>query len=150
VQPVERPAEPQVARSQPRPQPAAASTASSSTQPSARAKTTAVAKSTPAPRGSSSGNLYVPGYCTWYVKNQRPDLPNNLGNAATWVSRAAAQGIPTGSTPQAGAVGQRGNHVVYVKSVNSDGSVNISEMNHKGLYVITHRTLPGNYFQYVY
>jgi surface antigen len=105
---------------------------------------------TSAPRGSSSGNLYVPGYCTWYVKNQRPDLPNNLGNADTWVSRARAQGLPTGSTPRAGAVGQRGMHVVYVKSVNSDGSVNISEMNHKGLYVITHRTLPGNYFQYIY
>ena len=101
-------------------------------------------------RGSSSGNLYVPGYCTWYVKNMRPDLPNNLGNADTWVIRARAQGIPTGTKPRSGAVGQRGMHVVYVKSVNRDGSVNISEMNHKGLWVITHRTLPGNYFNYIY
>lgn len=99
---------------------------------------------------SSSGNLYVPGYCTWYVKNKRPDLPNNLGNADTWVSRAAAQGLPTGSTPRAGAVGQRGMHVVYVESINADGSVNISEMNHQGLYVITYRTLPANYFMYIY
>lgn len=104
----------------------------------------------PQARGSASGNLYTPGYCTWYVKNKRPDLPNNLGNANTWVSRARAQGLPTGSVPRAGAVGQRGMHVVYVESVNADGSVNISEMNHKGLYVITHRTLPGNYFQYIY
>jgi surface antigen len=101
-------------------------------------------------RGSSSGNLYVPGYCTWYVKNLRPDLPNNLGNADTWVSRAAAQGLATGSTPRAGAVGQRGMHVVYVLSVNSDGTVNITEMNHKGLYVVTTRTLPGDYFKYIY
>ncbi len=101
-------------------------------------------------RGTSSGNGYVAGYCTWYVKNRRPDLPNNLGNAATWVSRAAAQGIPTGSTPQVGAVGQRGNHVVYVESVNEDGTVTISEMNHKGRYVMTTRTLPANYFSYIY
>src|SRR5690606_14498577 len=92
---------------------------------------------------SAAGNRYVPGYCTWYVKNMRPDLPNNLGNADTWVSRAAAQGLPTGSTPRAGAVGQRGMHVVYIKSVNGDGSVNITEMNHKGLWVVTERTLPG-------
>jgi surface antigen len=100
--------------------------------------------------GSSSGNLYVPGYCTWYVKNKRPDLPNNLGNADTWVSRAAAQGLATGSTPRVGAVGQRGMHVVYVESVNSDNTVTISEMNHKGLYVTTVRTLPSDYFRYIY
>ncbi len=101
-------------------------------------------------RGSSSGNLYVAGYCTWYVKNMRPDLPNNLGNAYSWYSRAAAQGMAVGSTPRAGAVGQRGNHVVYVQSVNTDGTVTISEMNHKGLYVQTVRTLPANYFRYIY
>jgi surface antigen len=99
---------------------------------------------------SSAGNGYVAGYCTWYVKNKRPDLPNNLGNASTWVSRAAAQGIATGSTPAVGAVGQRGNHVVYVESVNDDGTVTISEMNHKGLYVTTTRTLPADYFRYIY
>lgn len=100
-------------------------------------------------RGDSNGNLYTAGYCTWYVKNRRPDLPNNLGNAATWVTRAAAQGMTTSSTPKAGAVGQRGNHVVYVERVNSDGSVTISEMNHKGLYVQTTRTLPADYFVYI-
>ena len=104
----------------------------------------------PAARGGSNGNLYVAGYCTWYVKNMRPDLPNNLGNAITWVSRAAAQGMATGSSPRVGAVGQRGNHVVYVEGVNTDGTVTISEMNHKGLYVRTVRTLPASYFTYIY
>jgi surface antigen len=102
------------------------------------------------PRGSVSANGYVAGYCTWYVKNRRPDMPNNLGNASSWVSRAAAQGLPTGSSPRVGAVGQRGNHVVYVESVNDDGTVTISEMNHKGLYVQTTRTLPASYFSYIY
>lgn len=129
--------------------------------PAAPAKPAVVAKkSAPAPKrvaaartvraGSSSGNLYTAGYCTWYVKNRKPSLPNNLGNADTWVIRARAQGMATGTTPRAGAVGQRGMHVVYVESVNGDGTVNISEMNHKGLYVITHRTLPADYFMYIY
>lgn len=101
-------------------------------------------------RGSSSGNTYTPGYCTWYAKNMRPDLPNNLGNADTWVSRAAAQGLPTGSTPQVGAIGQQGMHVVYVQSVNGDGTVTISEMNYNGLYVVSTRTVPASTFRYIY
>lgn len=104
----------------------------------------------PVSRGSSSGNTYTPGYCTWYAKNKRPDLPNNLGNADTWVARAAAQGIPTGSAPRAGAIGQQGMHVVYVERVNADGTVFISEMNFKGLYVVSTRTVPASYFQYIY
>ncbi len=99
---------------------------------------------------SSKGNLYTPGNCTWYVKSKRPDLPNNLGNADTWVIRARAQGMPTGSIPRVGAVGQRGIHVVYVERINSNGTITISEMNYRGLYQITWRTLPANYFTYIY
>lgn len=101
-------------------------------------------------RGSSSGNLYSRGYCTWYAKNRRPDLPNNLGNANTWAVRARAQGIATGSTPRVGAIGQRGMHVVYVESVNGNGTVTISEMNFKGLYVKSTRTVAASSFTYIY
>jgi len=101
-------------------------------------------------RGTSTGNGYVAGYCTWYVKNRRPDLPNNLGNASSWVSRASAQGISTGSSPAVGAVGQRGNHVVYVESINGDGTINISDMNHRALYEITNRTVNASDFSYIY
>ncbi len=114
-------------------------------------KPVAIAKvATRTHKGSSDGNLYTAGNCTWYVKSRRPDLPNNLGNAATWVSRAASQGLPTGSTPQVGAVGQKGNHVVYIESVNTDGTVTFSEMNYKGLYSQTTRTLPASSFSYIY
>jgi surface antigen len=104
----------------------------------------------PTVRSTSAGNGYVRGYCTWYAKNRRPDLPNNLGNANTWVSRARAQGLPTGSAPQAGAIGQQGMHVVYVESVNGDGTVTVSEMNFKGRNVISSRTVPASTFQYIY
>jgi surface antigen len=116
-----------------------------------RAKT---AYTAPAPtnvsRGAVAGNTYTPGWCTWYAKNKRPDLPNNLGNANTWVARAAAQGIPTGSAPRVGAIGQRGSHVVYVERVNGDGTIFISEMNYSGLYAINTRTVPASYFMYIY
>lgn len=101
-------------------------------------------------RGVSAGNTYTPGYCTWYAKNMRPDLPNNLGNADTWVSRAAAQGISTGSMPAPGAIGQQGMHVVYVERVNPDGTVFISEMNFTGLYAISTRTVAASTFRYIY
>lgn len=101
-------------------------------------------------RGSSAGNTYTYGYCTWYAKNMRPDLPNNLGNADTWVARAAAQGLPTGSAPQVGAIGQQGMHVVYVQSVNGDGTVTITEMNYTGWNQVSTRTVAASNFQYIY
>ena len=102
------------------------------------------------PRGISAGNTYSYGYCTWYVKNRRPDLPNNLGNAETWYSRAAAQGLSVGSTPVVGAVGQRGNHVVYVEAVNGDGTILISEMNYQAWNVQSSRTANASEFRYIY
>lgn len=107
-------------------------------------------RSAPVSRGSSAGNRYSPGYCTWYVKNKRPDLPNNLGNANTWVSRARAQGMATGSRPAVGAVGQQGMHVVFVEAVHSNGTVTISEMNFRGLYTVSRRTVAATNFQYIY
>jgi surface antigen len=138
----------------PAPQPTRNSRSSTTVAPAAPAlaRTSAPAP-TPvasAPRGASSGNLYAPGYCTWYVKNRRPDLPNNLGNADTWVARARAQGLPTGSTPRVGAVGQQGMHVVYIEKVLSDGNVTVSEMNWRGLYVTSTRTVPASNFMYIY
>lgn len=107
-----------------------------------------------ATRGVVAGNGYDPGNCTWYVKNRRADLPNNLGNANTWSSQAALQGFTEGSTPRAGAVGAstRGaeGHVVFVESVNADGSANISEMNYAGLYSLRTRVAAASEFTYIY
>ena len=106
-----------------------------------------------APRGSSSGNTYSPGNCTWYAKSRRPDLPNNLGNANTWYARAAAQGLSVGTEPRAGAIGATTagdlGHVVYVESVNGN-TVTISEMNYRGLYSMNTRTVPASDFVYIY
>lgn len=102
------------------------------------------------PVDNIAGNTYDRGNCTWYAKSKRPDLPNSLGNADTWVSRAKALGYQTGIEPIVGAIGQQGRHVVVVESVNDDGTVTISEMNYQGLGVISRRTLPASDFRYIY
>jgi surface antigen len=102
------------------------------------------------------GNTYSYGYCTWYVKNRRgASLPNGLGNANTWYARARANGMAVGSTPQAGAVGTttRGalGHVVYVESVNGDGTITISEMNASAGWGNSNtRTASASEFVYIY
>lgn len=106
-------------------------------------------------RDYGGGNTYDYGYCTWYVKNRRgASIPNGLGNANTWYSRAAAMGLSVGTTPRAGAVGTttRGyaGHVVYVESVNDDGTINISEMNYKGFGIKSSRTASATEFVYIY
>lgn len=109
-----------------------------------------------APRMSFDGsNTYDYGYCTWYVKNRRgASLPNGLGNANTWYYRAAASGMAVGSVPRPGAVGTTTagslGHVVYVESVNADGSINISEMNYKGWGIQSSRTTSASEFLYIY
>lgn len=105
-------------------------------------------------RGPSSGNTYEYGYCTWYVKKKRPDLPNNLGDAHTWAVRAASQGIPTGYQARSGAVGvsTKGplGHVIYVESVNGNGTMNISEMNYAGWNKVSYRTISTEGWRFIY
>lgn len=77
-------------------------------------------------------NYYGAGWCTWYVYNARyaigRPIPRNLGNADTWVSRAAAAGYLINNTPAVGAVIYMGNnHVAFVEAVYADGSILISE-----------------------
>jgi surface antigen len=62
-------------------------------------------------------NTYTYRSCTWWVKNNRPNIPNNWGNASSWLYNAQSQGYATGATPKAGAVGWTSGHVVYVIAV---------------------------------
>lgn len=103
-------------------------------------------------RGAGSfANTYTRGQCTWYVASRR-QVPSNWGNAYTWYFRARAAGYATGTVPRAGAIGwERSNHVVYVESVNPNGTVNISEMNWGGRPGVVHyRTTPASQFLYIY
>ncbi len=74
-------------------------------------------------------------YTAWKVFQKNGYMPywGGRGNANQWSANARAAGIPVSSTPRAGSVGvimagQYG-HVVWVDSVNSNGTINISQYN---------------------
>lgn len=98
----------------------------------------------------NGGNTYYAGNCTWYVKDRRPDLPNMLGNGGQWAGNAAARGYKTGATPRVGAVAEQAGHVAYVESVNSNGTVTVSEMNYVGFGRVSQRTVSASTFYYIY
>lgn len=98
-------------------------------------------------------NGYDYGYCTWYAAQRRAQLgkpvPANLGDAYTWVYRAASFGMPTGGAPAVGAVAMKHSgapgHVAVVEAVNGDGSFWISEMNSYGQVSMTNSTPTGGW-----
>lgn len=75
-------------------------------------------------------------YTAWMVyKNDGIDV-TGFGNANQWPGNAAADSIPTGSTPRVGAVaiymggsGDPFGHAMWVKSVNGDGTITVDQYN---------------------
>ncbi|HSX29986.1 MAG TPA: LysM peptidoglycan-binding domain-containing protein [Candidatus Saccharimonadales bacterium] len=98
-------------------------------------------------------NGYDYGWCTWYAAERRSQMghpvPTGLGNANTWVAIAASMGLPTGSTPQVGAVAMKHlrapGHVAVVEVVTADGGFWISEMNSYGQKSMTDPTPVGGW-----
>jgi peptidoglycan endopeptidase LytE len=103
---------------------------------------------------SYPGDYYDWGNCTWWVSMLRAQagdkIPNSWGNAATWATRAAADGYLVDQTPTAGSIMQISNvdhglgHVAYVQTVDPDGTWHISEMNVLGLDVVDQKTEPAS------
>ena len=99
---------------------------------------------------SGGANTYEAGQCVWYVKNLRPELPNNWGNATDWLYNAQAQGWPTGSTPRVGAVGWTYGHVVLITGVSGD-TVSYTDMNGNWIpFEIGNGTAPASKYSYIY
>lgn len=74
-------------------------------------------------------------YAAWKVYSTGRYVPHfgGRGNANQWPSTVAGYGIGSGSEPRAGSVamwpvGYYG-HVMYVESVNGDGTINVSDYN---------------------
>ena len=145
---------------------AAASTASSSTStPAAQTQTSSYTYTTgggfpavdPSFRASLNGGYF--GQCTYYVFNRMAQVGtpighSMMGNAAEWPSYARSYGYSVSNSPSAGSaiVFQQGlagadptyGHVAFVEAVNADGSLYISEMNVRGLNVISYRTISAS------
>src|SRR5690606_22347452 len=111
--------------------------------------------------GGSVGNRYAYGNCTYYAYDRRAAIGRPIGsfwgNAATWAAAARASGYTVNNTPAPGAVAQWNaysdpwigyyGHVGIVESVNSDGTVTITEMNngaYGGFNIVNRRTIPAN------
>lgn len=95
-------------------------------------------------------------YVAWKIHSTGRYVPHfgGAGNANQWPSTAARHGISSGSTPKAGAaavmnIGYYG-HVMYVESVNGDGTITVSDYNFAwdGLYRYYTRSASG--LTYVY
>lgn len=114
---------------------------------------------------ASAGNRYAFGNCTWYAFERRAQLGRPIGsfwgNAATWAYNARAAGFRVDNVPEVGAIAQwnayqggsyYAGHVGIVESVNSDGSITISEMNYLGNFNrVTSRTLsPGSVSNFIH
>ena len=98
----------------------------------------------------SSNNLYTAGQCTYYVYDKvGGKIGSTWGNANNWASAAAASGYTVNNSPASGSILQSTaggyGHVAYVENVNSDGSINVSEMNYgQGAGVVTSRTISAS------
>lgn len=95
-------------------------------------------------------------YTAWKVASTGRFVPHfgGAGNAKQWPSTVARYGIQSGSAPRAGSVamwpiGYYG-HVMYVESVNADGTITVSDYNLEwdGLYRIYTRSAAG--LTYIY
>ncbi|MCG7307366.1 CHAP domain-containing protein [Staphylococcus warneri] len=99
---------------------------------------------------SNGGNLYTAGQCTYYVYDRvGGKVGSTWGNANNWANAAAAAGYTVNNRPATGAILQTTQggfgHVAYVESVNSDGSIRVSEMNYgHGPGVVTSRTISAS------
>ena len=153
--------------------PAAASTASTSTASTSSSTSTAAAPAQtssytyttgggfpavdPSFRAAINGGYF--GQCTYYVFNRMAQVGtpighSMMGNAAEWPAYARSYGYSVSNSPSAGSaiVFQQGlagadptyGHVAFVEAVNADGSLYISEMNVRGLNVISYRTIPAS------
>lgn len=107
---------------------------------------------------ANNGNQYAFGNCTYYAFDRRNQLGRGIGsywgNANNWAASALSAGFNVNNTPEVGAIFQTGagdyGHVGIVESVNSDGSINVSEMNYNGHFNdVTYRTI-SNVYDYNY
>lgn len=100
-------------------------------------------------------------YTAWRVYQKNGYMPywGGRGNANQWPANARAAGIATGSTPKVGSVGvlYAGpyGHVVWVNSINANGTINISQYNYNfgsgsGMYSEMYNVSPSAYDVYIY
>lgn len=74
-------------------------------------------------------------YVAWRVGKERGYVPTNWGNAYDWVANGRAAGYTVSREPRAGSAGVitaggSPGHIVWVESVNGDGTLTIAQYNY--------------------
>ena len=96
-------------------------------------------------------NLYDWGQCTWHVFNKRAQIGKGIStywwNANNWDNAAPGDGYTVDHRATVGSILQSDlgyyGHVAFVESVNSNGSITVSEMNYSASPgITTYRTIP--------
>ena len=109
--------------------------------------------------GTPDNGLYSHGNCTLYAYNRRKQLGlpvgDHWGNAGSWATRAAAEGLQVDHSPSAGSIMTSSGHVAIVEEVLANGDIRISEMNTfvagGGYNIVSGRIMiAGNTGQYWY
>lgn len=70
-------------------------------------------------------------YVSWRIRSQGRYVPAGLGNAKDWDNNYPSDGSPSAGDAAVSNNGTYG-HVMYVESVNGDGTINISDYNRAG------------------
>lgn len=112
--------------------------------------------------GPVDGDTYAWGNCTYWAYAMRlwagNPIPTTWGNANTWDDNAELDGYVVDAIPAVGAVYQTDGgdlgHVAYVIAVDpANGAWTISEMNVKGLNIVSTRTFPkdsAGYYKFIH
>jgi LysM repeat protein len=111
--------------------------------------------------GPCISNGYDCGWCTWWAafrwsQTHGSPFPKGMGDAYSWASLAPSHGLAVSFKPPGPGVViwfPGADHVGFVESINSDGSVYVSEMHVTGYNVVTYRTIPPDqvsHYKYIY
>lgn len=93
-------------------------------------------------------------WVSYRVRSSGRFVPGGLGNANTWDDRAPSYGYKVSSKPKAGAAavsnGGFYGHVMYVESVNSNGTIVVSDYNRAGTGKYDITTISASGLSFVY
>ncbi len=93
-------------------------------------------------------------YTAYRVAVSGRKMPFGFGDANQWPTAARAHGIPVDAIPRAGDVairpGGSHGHSMYVESVNSNGTINVSEYNTNKLGTYSEETIGTEGLQFIH
>ncbi len=93
-------------------------------------------------------------YAAWKTYKTKGYMPYGYGDAKNWPAKARSQGISVDGNPRAGDIAASTSgtwgHVMYVESVNSNGTINISQYNVSLTGTYSEATISASGLQFIH